>query len=383
VAKFLYICNSDGALFKFRYPLIQALLSEGHEVHTISSPSSPEGSFIPKLKELGVITHTINFDGRNASVFNALVLIKAIRSIIVDVKPEFIHCFTHKANILGGFANLFSNQSNKIFFSITGAGLIYTEKSIKFKLAKSLFNILYKLLSIKVEKVFFQNPDDIELFVKSKVFKPCLVSLTNGSGFDVKSIPKFSLAQKELLREKYNSQGKIVILYPSRALYEKGVREYYSAAAKVSNLTDKFIFIHLGSPADSSESGYTENDLVNTTSVQYLGHQTSIYEYIELADVVVLPSYREGTPRAIIEALSFDKFIITTDAPGCNETVINDWNGFLVKPRDINSLIAAFMKLTTIDLANYSQRSALLFDKKYQASHIIRITLDEYFNEKN
>ena len=383
MAKFLYICNSDGALYKFRYPLIQKLLAEGHEVHTISSPSSPEGSFIPQLKALGVITHTLNFDGRNASVFSALILIKDIRSIIKSIKPSHIHCFTHKANILGGFANFLTWQSNKMFFSVTGAGLIYTEKSIKFKVIKSVFNFFYKLLSLKVDKVFFQNPDDIQLFVESNVFKSNLVSLTNGSGFDVKSIPEVSKDKKTLLEKKYNTKNRIVVLYPSRALYEKGVREYYSAATSASSLTDKFIFIHLGSPADSPESGYTENDLVHKENVQYLGHKTSIYEYIELADVIVLPSYREGTPRAIIEALSFDKFIITTDAPGCNETIINDWNGFLIKPRDTNSLISALMKLTTIDLSLYSGRSIRLFDSKYEASHIIRITFNEYFNEKN
>lgn len=379
MSKFVYICNSDGALFKFRYPLIKSLIEEGHEVHTISSPSSPEGSFIEQLKSLGVITHTLNFDGRNASVLHAITLIRSIKKILLNIQPEYIHCFTHKGNVLGGIANFLTGLKNKMYFSITGAGLIYTEQTVKLTFAKIFFNFIYKLLSFKVDKVFFQNTDDMELFVKNNVFEQNKVCVTNGSGLDVNSIHTPSLQDKEKLKETYASKDKIVVLYPSRALYEKGVKEFYTAANFVANLSDKFTFIHLGSPADTAVSGYQESDLNNSSNVHYLGHKKSIYEYIEIADVVVLPSYREGTPRAIIESLFFDKYIITTNAPGCRETLIDGWNGTLIEPRNINSLIAALMKLESIDFNFFNGRSKLLFDKKYDSSHIVKQTFEEYF----
>jgi N,N'-diacetylbacillosaminyl-diphospho-undecaprenol alpha-1,3-N-acetylgalactosaminyltransferase len=379
MAKFVYICNSDGALYKFRYPLIKSLIKEGHEVHTISSPESPEGSFIAQLQELGVITHTLDFDGRNASIIHAVLLVNKIKNILQKISPDYVHCFTHKANLLGGVANILSRQKNKMFFSITGAGLIYTEKSVKFTIIKNLFNLLYKGLSYKLEKVFFQNPDDMELFLSTKVFKEIQVCVTNGSGLDLSSITLSDKSNSQALKEKLTTDEKIVVLYPSRALYEKGVGEFYAAAEKISQLSNRFTFIHLGSPAENSVSGFRSEALEASENVTYLGHQKSIYEYIEIADIVVLPSYREGTPRAIIEALYFDKFIITTDAPGCRETLIDDWNGYLVKPKDTNSLISAFMKLLTIDLSNYKGRSSLLFNQKYDSAHIIKTTFNEYF----
>jgi N,N'-diacetylbacillosaminyl-diphospho-undecaprenol alpha-1,3-N-acetylgalactosaminyltransferase len=380
MAKFVYICNSDGALYKFRYPLIKSLIDEGHEVHTISSPESPEGSFIAQLQELGVITHTLDFDGRNASFLHAISLINNIKKILKEIKPHYVHCFTHKANILGGLANIISKQKNKMYFSITGAGLVYTEKSAKFIIIKKLFNFLYKGLSYKFETAFFQNPDDMELFVKSNVFSANSVCLTSGSGLDLSSIELTEKSKLDALKKKLSSDDKIVILYPSRALYEKGVREFYEAAEKVSLLSDKFTFVHLGSPANDSASGFESAQLEEAQDIVYLGHKKSIYEYINVADVVVLPSYREGTPRAIIEALYFDKFIITSDAPGCRETLIDGWNGLLVKARDSNSLVSAFMKLGSLDLSLYKGRSHLLFNQKYDSSHIVKKTFNEYFN---
>lgn len=380
MAKFLYICNSDGALYKFRYPLIKALVDAGHDVHTITSSTSPEGSFVEQIEELGVSTHTADFDSRNSGIIHVAKLIFILSKVINKINPDYIHCFTHKANLLGGLASFISFNKSKLFFSITGAGIIYTQDDLKYRSVRYIFNILYKLLSRKVDVVFFQNPDDELLFIENKVFDKHLCQVTNGSGFDPSSID-LSLSYSLSSTFDIENTTKITVLYPSRALFEKGVHEFYSAAKVICTLSNKFEFFHVGSPSDSEQDGYTLEMLKSSDCVNYIEHRKSIYDLIKSADIVTLPSYREGTPRSVIEALYFDKFVITTDAPGCRETVFDNWNGVLIQPRSTNSLVSALLSHENTNFEQYKGRSKSIFDAKYNSKHIVKQTFINYFGE--
>ncbi|MEZ9027587.1 glycosyltransferase family 4 protein [Vibrio cyclitrophicus] len=385
MAKCLLICNSDGALYKFRYPIIKALIEQGHEVHSISTASSPEGSFIGDLKRMGVVTHTADFSGRSIGVLSIINLFMFILKKILEVKPDIIHCFTHKANVVGGLASMLSTNKNRLYLSVTGMGLLYSYDKVSYRFGRLLVNWIYRILGRRSNNIFFQNHDDANYFLSKGLLKSDKVLVTNGSGFDPSMIPTHEvkpISKAEFLKRHGFLGHELLVLYPSRALFEKGINEYIEAIERINLVRDDFVFLHIGSPSLDEASGMTKTKISNTKlrNAIFFEHKPNIFQYFQLSDVVVLPSYREGTPRAIIEALYYDKYIVTTDAPGCNETVVNRWNGDLIKPKSSISLASAIINIDSALIDRNKGRSKLIFERKYHSKHIVKQTLGCYFD---
>ena len=181
---------------------------------------------------------------------------------------------------------------------------------------------------------------------------------------------------------KENLEGKIVVLFPAKALREKGVVEFYNAAAMVSKLTNKFVFLHLGSSGESLGGISLEElkELSKRCKVFYLGYKDNICDYMCASDVVILPSfYGEGIPRALLEALALDKIVITTDNRGCREVVIDGWNGFLVEPKSVRDIVAKLLNLEMLDLSMFRGRSYKLAKIFFSSKIVVDITFKYYF----
>jgi len=383
--RILLISNTDGSLYNFRKPLIKELIKSGFEVHTISSSKSPEGTYINLLKNLGVYTHIVEFNNSMDFESNIITFTKLYKKI-KDISPDIVHSFTHKPAIFGTLASVL-NKVNKIFITITGLGRLFSYNTFKFKIARKILLKQYKLACRFANKVFFQNPDDMRFFIERKIIKPEKAILIPGSGIDLNEF-SFSLSEKIEARKmlekelKINLSKKIVVLFPARALPEKGLFEFYNAAKFITQLTNKYVFIHIGS--DNPEEGLGKSKLKKLSkinNVHYLGFKRNVKEYILASDVVVLPSYyREGIPRSLIEALALDKIIITTNLPGCKETVIENWNGFFVKERDWRSLVGKILNIDESTLVNFSGRSILLAKKFFDSKIIVNLTMREYLS---
>lgn len=383
--KILMIANTDGALYNFRKPLIKKLISEGFEVHSISSSKSPEGSYIKLLEKLGVHTHIVEFDN-SVNIFSNFSIFNEINKIIKKVSPDIAHSFTHKPAIFGTFSARL-NGTKKIFITVTGLGRLFSYDTFKFKVYRKVLLDQYKLACRFSSKVFFQNPDDMNFFIERKIVKEDRAVLTPGSGIDLEefsfSKEKIKIAKDFLSQELgIDVKNRIIVLFPARALPEKGFFEFYKSAKFISQLTDKYVFIHLGSAyPDAGLDEKKIKDLSIESKVFYLGFKKNIKDYMLASDIVVLPSYyREGIPRSLIEALALDKIIITTNLPGCRETVIDGWNGFFVREKDWRNLVEKIFSIDENILKKFSGRSILLARKYYDSRILVDITLKEYLS---
>jgi N,N'-diacetylbacillosaminyl-diphospho-undecaprenol alpha-1,3-N-acetylgalactosaminyltransferase len=382
--KILLIANTDGAMYNFRKPIIEELIRKGHEVYTITSSKSPEGSYLNLLKDLGVKTYTVEFKS-SMNIKDNFKIFRYINKKIKVISPNIVHSFTHQPAIFGSISAKL-NHINRIFITITGLGKLFSYNTLKYKMAQKILLSQYKLACKFSTKVFFQNSNDMDLFIERKIINEEKAILTPGSGIDLKefsfSQEKIKVAKDLLSRELgIDIKDKIVVLFPARALPEKGLFEFYKSAKFINQLTNKYVFVHLGSAYP--ETGLNENKIRNLSlesKVFYLGFKKNIKDYMLASDVVVLPSYyREGIPRSLIEALALDKIIITTNLPGCKEVIIDGWNGFLVKEKDWRDLTAKILRVHDKTIKDFSGKSILLAKKYFDSKILVNLTLHEYF----
>jgi len=386
--KILMICNTDGALYNFRKPIIEELIKQGHEVYSITSSRSQEGSYIERLQELGVKTHIVEFDN-SVGMFKNFSIYKKLSKIIKELSPDIVHNFTHKPAIFGSIAAKM-NKVDKIFVSITGLGNLFTKNDLKTKILRYILLIQYYIASFFIDKIFFQNPDDQEDFIGLNIITKDKAVLTPGSGINLNEF-NFSKEKRNMFRKNLeqelnlNLSDKIVLLCPARALHEKGINEFYNAAFLMNGLTNNYVFIHLG--LTSSQLGMDENSLVEKSKkcgVHFLGYKSNIQEYMIASDIVTLASYyREGIPRSLLEALALDKIILTTNNPGCKETVIDGWNGKLFKAKNYKDLCAKILEIDKNNINSYSGRSHKFAENFFDSKIIVNLTLKEYFGKEN
>lgn len=378
------ICNTGGALYVFRKPLILRLLSAKHAVSSIAS----ESKYTEKLSRMGVKSSVVDFDGKSASITSIVWAFLRLRRLISLEKPDVVHSFTHKPAIYGTFAARMAGV-DKIFVTITGLGTLFTYDDIKTVTLRLLLLLQYKISLRFVTRVFFQNPDDMIYFLKYRLITPDKAVLTNGSGIDVKDFctptaNEAAACLKSLGDELgLDLKDKTVVIFPARALKEKGFYEFYEAARTITSRSDDYIFIHLGLSDENGKSGITAQQIATYSKVCgvfYLGFKDNIKDYIISSDIVALPStYREGVPRSLIEALALDKYIITTDLPGCRETVVDGWNGSFCAPENVDDLVCKIIEVNRELLQQNKGRSRSLCEKKFDVEQLIATTFNCYF----
>ena len=381
--KILMICNTDGALYLFRKPIIKQLIASGHELVSISSSSR----YIQLLNTLGVKTLILDFARHSVSPLKNLVLMLDLWRMVNNEKPEIVHNFTHKPAIYGSIAARLCGVK-KIVVTITGLGTLFINEDLKSRILRKLLVMQYRVALSLVDTVFFQNPDDMDYFVAHKIIRKERAVLTHGSGIDLDEFPQPSNADvsnaKQILAEELgiDLQGKMVVLFPARGVPEKGFFEFYDAAKIISErLPGQYVFVHLGLVDQASLQHLSLDGIekyAQDCGVRYLGFKDNIGDYMLAADIVSLPSYREGVPRSLIEALALGKVIVTTDAPGCRETVVDGWNGYLCEPRSVESLVGKNL-LVDDDLCQLAvERSRQYCEQKFDSKWLVELTISHY-----
>lgn len=391
------IANSDGALYKFRKTLIEKLSKKGHRVITVSGYSlksnitgeDVDSCYADRLTDLGVEKHVkMDFDGKNISAVNFLLLILKLRVLLRDLEPDIVHCFTHKACLAGSLAILLSSIKPKIIFTITGLGRAFSDESLRGKLIRTLIMSQYSFVGRFCHKFFFQNSDDEALFKKRCKLSSQQCILVGGSGVDLlefKSNPsKCPSANSNYLLKKPEDEI-ITVLSLSRGMIQKGFFEFYEAARFLAQLyPNKFRFLHAGNLDSQITKKISNGDVAEFSrahSVEYLGFQEDIREILDMSDILVHPSYyREGVPRSLIEALAMDKVIITCDTVGNRETVLDGWNGFFCEPKNCKSLISAILKSDANFISQCKGRSLALAKVKFDVEIIDNLVIESYFN---
>jgi len=388
IMKILFISNTDGALYVFRKPLLKKLLHEGHLVSAVTS----SGKYVEKLSTMGVNTKTLDFAGISASLLDNFRLMLQLIKCISSEKPDIVHNFTHKPAIFGTIAAR-ACGIRKIFITITGLGRLFTYNDFKTRVIRFLLLVQYRIVLRFATKVFFLNSDDMNYFVKNNLIREENAILLNGEGVDLQETT--SPTEEEINNQKnmlatelgVDLVDKIVVIFNARALKEKGVNEFYEAARAIQGSTNRYVFLHLGLVDANSGSNITKANIdsyAKECGVFYLGFKDNIQDYITAADLAVLPSsYREGVPRSLIEALALDKYIITTDTPGCRETVTNGWNGMFCKAGNTNDLASKILFVDSALLQLNKGRSRELCEQKFDVDYQINLTLSCYLNSSN
>src|SRR5690606_4105821 len=319
--KIAIVINTSWNIYNFRMGLIKSLKANGIEVYTIA----PEDDFSTLLIENDCNFIPVKMDNTGTNPVNDVKLTYRLYHIYKKIRPDLILHFTIKPNIYGTAAA--SLLGIPVINNVCGLVTIFMKKSLVNSLAKFMYRVAFRF----PRKVFFQNNNDRELFIKEKFIKEEITELVPGSGIDLaRFIPK-----------EFKKNKDFTFLLISRLIYDKGIVEYVEA---IKSLTSKCVtarFQLLGATDPSHKRGITTKMLeqwINSDIIEYLGTTDDVRKFIDDADCIVLPSYREGTPRTLLEAASSGKPIVATDVPGCNHVVENNYNGFLCKLKDAEDL---------------------------------------------
>lgn len=332
--KIAFLSHLDLNLYLFRLPIMIELTKQGHVVFAIC----PKGDKFDKFDQYGI--KALNYKVERKSL-NPLKEIKTIKNIYKVIKPlnlDILQNFTAKPNIYGSIAGHKANIP-LIVNAVTGLGSFYISDTKRAKFIKNVMEKLYKHSNKKAHKVIFQNSDDMKYFIENRLVDKNKAILIKSSGIDTdrfKPIPNKPIPNKP-----------ITVLMVARAIWHKGVKEYYEAA---SLLQDDNIEFLLAGDTDEHNLSCASKEFLQNGNVTWLGHRDDIVDLVAACDIFVLPSYREGVPRTLLEAASMAKPIVTTDAIGCREVVDDGYNGFLVPVKD-SKIMAAKIKQLSADTA--------------------------------
>ncbi len=318
--KIAFLSHLDLNLYLFRLPIMKELVKRRHRVYAIA----PKGEFLEKFLEYGITPVSYEIERDSLNPVKELKTIKRIRSIVHDISPDILHTFMHKPNIYGNLTG-----AKNIVNTITGLGSFFIHDDIKSVGVRVLIETLYKYTSSRTKRVVFQNRDDLDYFTKKGIVPEEKAVLIKGSGIDTeafKPMPK----NKKLINE-LGLKDKPVILMVARVIMDKGVKEYIESAEL---LKDKAYFLYAGDIDRGNKNAF----IPDWKNVKYLGFRKDIRELLSICDIFVLPSYREGIPRTLLEAASMEKPIVTTDTVGCREIVDDGVNGFLVPIKNSKAL---------------------------------------------
>lgn len=326
------VLNTSWNIYNFRLNFINALLAQGHEVHTIA----PVDEYTRRLVDAGCTHHKVRMDSRGANPIKDSALIFELYLIYRKVRPDIILHYTIKPNVYGTLAA--ATLKIPVVNNVCGLGTVF----LKNNLVSAVAILLYRLSFRFAHKVFFQNPDDLSLFVNRKLVQASHADLVPGSGIDL----------DRFVPVKHARNGAFTFLMISRLITDKGVLEYLEAVKALQKQGMKARFQLLGAMDPKHKRGIKEkvvNEWISSGVIEYLGTTDDVRTFINKADCIVLPSYREGTPRTLLEAAGSGKPIIATDVPGCNNVVKHNFNGLLCKLKDPDDLARKMQDMAALD----------------------------------
>jgi len=266
--------------------------------------------------------------------FKERVFVENIYDAIKELRLDILHTFTAKPNIYGTFAAS-SAKVPVILNLVEGLGSFYVENSLKNRLVRLMIEKLYKKAFKLSQRVVFVNSDDPAFMLKKNIIQEKKVKIIKSVGIDTEEFSPHSDEYTSSLKTSLGLKDEVIVLMVARAIWHKGVREFYEASKNFEKSKVRFILV--GDIDKGNHSSATEAFL-KSGNVLWLGHRDDIKALTMLADVYVLPSYREGVPRTLLEAASMAKAIVTTDTVGCREVVDDGVNGFLVPVKDVDNL---------------------------------------------
>lgn len=344
------VANTAFNIYNFRLGLINALKQEGHHVIAIA----PKDEYVELLKENNIeFIEVQHLARKGTNPFNDFKLMNEFRQMYKQQKLDVVLQYTIKPNIYGTLAARLTNT--KTICTVTGLGYTFLNKSIASKVAHNLYRLAFSF----ADKVLFQNNDDIDIFVKNKLVNKNKVELVAGSGIDIQKFhPDFCLSYHDDRGTISPETDVTRFLMIARLLKDKGIYEYAEAAKQIL-LQNKNVEFHvLGEIDNENPSAIKKEELDNWIAqkiIIYHEHTKDTRPFICATDCVVLPSYREGMPRVILEGMAMGKPCITSDAPGCKDAIIDGKSGFFCKTADAVSLKESMERFILLEKTEKNQ----------------------------
>jgi len=366
--KTITICsNTSWYLYNFRMGLIRAFQEQGYQIVLIA----PKDDYSDRLEGLGCKHYHIDIDNKGTNPIEDTKLLYQFYQLFKTIKPDMVLIYTIKPNIYGGIVSKILNIPT--INVIAGLGTVFLNDNLSSKIARWLYKV-----SFSGNQVLFENEDDCKEFLAQNIVKKSQTVLIPGSGINT-----------EAFQPKYipSNNKNLIFLLIARLIKDKGVVEYIDAIKSIRTKHPTVEFKILGSYYFGNPSSISEDEVkgwVDDGIIEYLGYTDAVLEEIEKADCIVLPSYREGLSRVLLEGASMSKPIITTDVTGCRDVVDDGENGYLVSPKDSQSLAIAIEKMIALsdkERRAMGQKGRLKvikeFDEKIVIKHYLKVINQE------
>ncbi len=364
MGKILILANTSWAIYNFRKELIIALQKKGYNVIIVSQ----KDDYTEKIEKLGAKYLGLEYDNSSKNPINDIFLLLKIIRIFFKEKPALVLTFAIKANIYGNFGARICGIP--IISNISGMGSLF----INFNLVSKMTLKLYKFSLTKTSKIFFQNNTDYLLFKNSGIIAKQNTDVLPGSGVDLKRFKSNKINN--------DMDEKVKFILVARLLKDKGIVEYIAAIKSIKPKFNNVVFQLLGEIWPKNPSSIKKEEVDNWVDlglIDYLGFTEDVRPFIEAADVIILPSYREGMARTLLEAASMSKPLIATDVPGCREIVENGINGYLCNVKDSKDLEDKMLKMLNLS-SNKRKEMGLNSRKKMEKEFDEQIVIDKYLS---
>lgn len=317
------VANTSWYLFNFRLNLMRALVADGHQVVAVA----PRDGYSQRLHGHGIVYEPVAISGRGMNPLVELRTVAALRALLRRQRVDLVLSYTPKGNLYTAMAAI--TLGIGFVPNVSGLGWAFVRRGAVTRVVE----LLYRLTFRRAARVFFQNHDDMDIFLSKRLVLPDKAERLPGSGVD---LTRFSASAVPV-----RAADAPVFLLVARMLWDKGVGEYVEAARVLRQRFPRARFQMLGPTGVANPAVVPQATIeawVAEGCVEYLGETDDVRGFIEQADCVVLPSYREGVPRVVLEAAAMCRPVITTDAPGCRDTVLDGQTGFICRAGDAQDL---------------------------------------------
>lgn len=324
--KIAVLSSHTASLFWFRMDMMKDFIKKGHTV--IALGSEPEDEWKEKFKEHNIDYRQLSVERNGINPLKDLKTLKYLHHFMKVEKPDKIFAYQAKTIVYGSIAAKF-NSISEVYPLVAGLGSIFRGKGFKNQIVKTVMKVEYWLACKCSKKVFFQNQDDKNEFTQNGLIKSDKTVIINGSGVNLKKFKPTPFPKEP------------AFLFIGRLIKDKGIIEYLEACKEVKAKHPQIRCLLVG-PFDSNPSSLKQEELspyIENGIIEYFGEQKDVRPFISQCSTFLLPSYHEGTPKTVLEAMAMGRPIITSDAPGCRETVIDGLNGYLVKVKNVPDLI--------------------------------------------
>ncbi|MDO6515535.1 glycosyltransferase family 4 protein [Neptuniibacter sp. 2_MG-2023] len=365
--KILFIINVDWFFVSHRLPIALAALKKGFEVHVACAITDKKSL----LEAEGLIVHELLLSRSGTAILNELISIRDIYRIVKCVKPSVIHSVTIKPVIYGNIMGRILGTPIRVS-SISGLGYVFIAKGLKAKLFRLFVSTMYRVALRQSKAVIFQNTADRDVLRRMKAVTPNQEVLIRGSGV---ALEKYIVLEEP--------EGNPVVMFIARLLIDKGVEEFVEASEAVKLIRPNVRMVLVGDIDLGNPKSIKPDQLaawVASGNVEYWGYSNKISETISKSHLVVLPSYREGLPKVLLEAAASGRAVITTDVPGCRDAIIPNCTGLLVPVREITPLVNAILKLLNDDVLRrgFGLQGRMLAENEFDIEDVISTHLSIY-----